>query len=45
MELLMLVNLVATVHDLQYSGTKLNGKNRRDSTESFIQTSTKPVWS
>ena len=47
MELLMLVNLVANVYDLPYRGTKLNVmvKNMRDSTENFIQTSTKPVWS
>ena len=47
MELLMLVNLVANVHYLPYRGTKLNVtvKNMRDSTEDFIQTSTKPVWS
>lgn len=47
MELLMLVNLVANVHDLPYRGTKLNVrvKNMRDSIEDFIQTSTKPVWS
>ena len=47
MEPLMLVNLVANVYDLPYRGTKLNVtvKNMRDSTENFIQTSTKPVWS
>lgn len=47
MELLMLVNLVANVHDLPHRGTKLNVtvKNMRDSTENFIQTLTTPVWS
>ena len=47
MELLMLVNLVANVYVLPYRGTKLNVtvKNMRDSTENFIQISTKAVWS